>query len=93
MPPPIQMPLARTGDNNNRCMVFLSFFDDNSFVTTFWNDATRWAWLFLWGVTLPRIMGATALRKAGKWKEPGLSVVGVIPHGQGPAHRVMYRLQ
>jgi len=25
MPPPIQMPLARIGDNSNRCIVCLSF--------------------------------------------------------------------
>ena len=70
-PPPIQMPLARTGENNNRCIVFLSFFDNNPFVTTFWNDATRWEFLFLWGVTLRGIMGATAHPKSrqmeGTW--------------------------
>jgi hypothetical protein len=39
----------------------LSFvFDGNSFVIIFWSDATRWAGLSLWGVTLLRIMGATA---------------------------------
>src|ERR1035437_8464877 len=32
----------------------LSFiFDGNSFAITFWSDVTRWAGLFLWGVTLP----------------------------------------